>query len=494
MATLRSRRSASMKYFAVVVVVVAVVAGLVAAKQAGVGLFNPGLKVTLSSPSGLSQSTAANHSKMGAGEWTKVSSVRLWVRSPRMGRHLRLQVQLAKNGAQPTGKPSPSQSVDANTVIVSRLADGSYRWWARYVRGSEVSPWVAFSSGLSFGIDKGKPPRLKISSSTDPSQSKVYRSGRATFQFTGSHPASGVSGYWYDLATPSSPLTAVHVITTQPAASFSGLATGTYILHARVRDRAGSWSPDSTYRIRLDSTPPTVTNAGFSTFDFNPSYGSMTLNYVVNRPSRIRVGIYRHIDNRLVRLAKMRSTKPNELLHYTWHGRNNHGQRVGPGAYDFYVRTTDKYGNSSVKQYSGLAVMDKRIVVSLTKQRLWAYSGSHLLLTSLVTTGNKALPTPPGIFTILSKYHPFTFRSPFPKSSPYWYPPSPVKYAMLFRAGGYYIHDAPWRSNFGPGSNAQTGTPGQNYTGTHGCVNVPPNVAYRLFYWAPDGTPVIVKR
>ena len=41
---------------------------------------------------------------------------------------------------------------------------------------------------------------------------------------------------------------------------------------------------------------------------------------------------------------------------------------------------------------------------------------------------------------------------------------------------------------FGPGSNARAGTPGQNNTGTHGCVNVPASVAAWLYTWAPIGT------
>ena len=86
----------------------------------------------------------------------------------------------------------------------------------------------------------------------------------------------------------------------------------------------------------------------------------------------------------------------------------------------------------------------------------------------------------------------FPSTLPWPKTSPFYYKPSKVAYAMLFREGGYFIHDAPWRSAFGPGTNAQTGTPGSNYTGTHGCINVPANVAQELFSWVRLGTVVQV--
>jgi lipoprotein-anchoring transpeptidase ErfK/SrfK len=63
---------------------------------------------------------------------------------------------------------------------------------------------------------------------------------------------------------------------------------------------------------------------------------------------------------------------------------------------------------------------------------------------------------------------------------------------MLFDEAGFFLHDAPWRGNFGPGSNTSLGTPGGDFTGTHGCVNIPYAAAAQLFRWAELGTPVIV--
>jgi lipoprotein-anchoring transpeptidase ErfK/SrfK len=67
-----------------------------------------------------------------------------------------------------------------------------------------------------------------------------------------------------------------------------------------------------------------------------------------------------------------------------------------------------------------------------------------------------------------------------------------VTYALLFDNRGYYIHDAPWRTDYGPGSNAKPGTPGQDLTGSHGCINVPLPIAKQLYDWAPTGTAVQV--
>lgn len=126
----------------------------------------------------------------------------------------------------------------------------------------------------------------------------------------------------------------------------------------------------------------------------------------------------------------------------------------------------------------------KVIVISLDHQDLTAYQDGQVFLTSLVTTGRPALPTPPGTTTVMSKSHPWTMVSDWPRSSPYWYPPSQVTYVLWFRCCGYGIHDAPWRSTYGPGTQAQ---------GSHGCVNVPLSKMEALYNWAEVGTRVIVK-
>jgi hypothetical protein len=144
-------------------------------------------------------------------------------------------------------------------------------------------------------------------------------------------------------------------------------------------------------------------------------------------------------------------------------------------------------------QYTAPPSAGKRIVVSLSQQRLYAYAGQRVVYTSVVTTGNPSLPTPLGRYHIFAKYHPYRFVSPWPVGSPYWYAPSWSSYAMQFRADGYFIHDAPWRSVFGPGSNG-AGRPGTDYGGTHGCVNAPDSTAQFLYNWAPAGTEVDIVR
>ena len=59
---------------------------------------------------------------------------------------------------------------------------------------------------------------------------------------------------------------------------------------------------------------------------------------------------------------------------------------------------------------------------------------------------------------------------------------TPVKYWMPFN-GNIGMHDASWRSSFG-------GTI-YKYNGSHGCVNLPPAVAKKVFQYVKAGTPVI---
>jgi lipoprotein-anchoring transpeptidase ErfK/SrfK len=179
---------------------------------------------------------------------------------------------------------------------------------------------------------------------------------------------------------------------------------------------------------------------------------------------------------------------------------------LSKGDYFFSVRATD-HANNLTRVDEGAILLDpqqpftsptgqqlfpdggKRIIVSLSRQSLYAYDGTKLAVQTLVTTGNPSLPTPLGTFAILSKFHPFEFISPWPEGSSYYYPPSWSQYAMLFQAEGYFLHDAPWRSAFGPGTDG-AGQPGTNYGGTHGCVNMPPGPAEFLFGWAQIGTVV----
>src|SRR5437868_200538 len=134
---------------------------------------------------------------------------------------------------------------------------------------------------------------------------------------------------------------------------------------------------------------------------------------------------------------------------------------------------------------------DKAITISLGEQVLRAYSHGKQVFWTYVTTGRPGLETDPGSFKVYTKNSPWTMHSPWPKGSPYWYPDSKVQMVMWFN-GGDGIHDASWRSVYGPGTNLPHYDPTGEDVGTHGCVNVPYHNMVWLWNWTPMSTPVVV--
>jgi uncharacterized protein YraI len=158
--------------------------------------------------------------------------------------------------------------------------------------------------------------------------------------------------------------------------------------------------------------------------------------------------------------------------------RGSIGYSYSPG-----LAHTGLAGTSIAPYYS------KVVVVSLARQQLEMYQNGRLYMVAAVTTGRPDLATPTGTFRVFAKYSPYTFHSPWPKGSPYWYPDSTAQYAAKFTSGGHYLHDAPWRPYYGYGTNYNHQDPdGAWRTGSHGCVNVTGWAMPTLYSWATLGT------
>lgn len=117
------------------------------------------------------------------------------------------------------------------------------------------------------------------------------------------------------------------------------------------------------------------------------------------------------------------------------------------------------------------------IEVDLTSQRLWLYKENELVLETPIVTGcvSRYMNTPTGVYKILvRRMHVILTGEDYETYVKYW---------MQFR-GGYGLHDAYWRSNFG--SNEYL------YNGSHGCVNIPPDNAAIIYENVYSGYPVIV--
>ena len=125
---------------------------------------------------------------------------------------------------------------------------------------------------------------------------------------------------------------------------------------------------------------------------------------------------------------------------------------------------------------TGSAKAQKAIVVSISHQMLWAYKGDDVVLSSYVSTGRTGFETPLGSFAVLSKLPSQTMEGVI--GGEYYNVPD-VPSVLYFTNSGHALHGTYWHNNFG--------TPM-----SHGCVNLPLDVAAWLYDWAPIGTPVRV--
>ncbi|MFO8036235.1 MAG: L,D-transpeptidase family protein [Anaerolineales bacterium] len=107
--------------------------------------------------------------------------------------------------------------------------------------------------------------------------------------------------------------------------------------------------------------------------------------------------------------------------------------------------------------------------LDLSQQRLYAYQGTKLIKTMVVSTGTWAHPTLTGQYQIYVKYR-YAHMS-----GPGYYLPN-VPYTMYYDRG-YGIHGTYWHNNFG--------TPM-----SHGCVNLRTVDAKWAYQWASVGTTV----
>jgi L,D-transpeptidase catalytic domain len=136
------------------------------------------------------------------------------------------------------------------------------------------------------------------------------------------------------------------------------------------------------------------------------------------------------------------------------------------------------------------------LVVSLLEQTLRYYNNGKLVRSFLIVSGQYMRPSVPGFWSIILREHPTEFKSTEPPGSAFWYPPTPIQYAMEYHAGGYFFHDSWWRADYGPGMNFphsdSSGTTSFNDNGSHGCVNMNPNDVAWLYSQIGWGTPVIM--
>jgi lipoprotein-anchoring transpeptidase ErfK/SrfK len=132
----------------------------------------------------------------------------------------------------------------------------------------------------------------------------------------------------------------------------------------------------------------------------------------------------------------------------------------------------------------------RSIVVSISDQTLTAYQGDQIVLQTLVSTGIEPNHTEIGAFHVRMKF-PVQDMTGFTSSTgevlsvgttegdgiPY--DVKDVPNVMYFDYDAEALHGAYWHNNFGNRM-------------SHGCVNLPLDVAAFMYDWAPVGTAVTV--
>jgi hypothetical protein len=111
------------------------------------------------------------------------------------------------------------------------------------------------------------------------------------------------------------------------------------------------------------------------------------------------------------------------------------------------------------------------VEIDLSMQALYAYRGSQIISSFLVSTGTNSYPTVTGTYKIYAKYPTYTMVGP-------GYNLPDVPYSIFFYKG-YSIHGTYWHSNFG--------TPM-----SHGCVNMNTNDAAWVYNQSSIGTYVFI--
>ena len=134
-----------------------------------------------------------------------------------------------------------------------------------------------------------------------------------------------------------------------------------------------------------------------------------------------------------------------------------------------YFQTAQQYGRDDIG--------DTYVEVNLTAQHLFFYKDGELILESDFVSGNlsKDYGTPVGTYPIQYKENDATLVG-----EDY---ATPVKYWMPFNRN-IGFHDASWRSKFGKDIYMTSGS--------HGCINMPPAAAKKMFQNIKRGVAVVV--
>lgn len=147
-----------------------------------------------------------------------------------------------------------------------------------------------------------------------------------------------------------------------------------------------------------------------------------------------------------------------------------------------YLSDQDASRLDGAKKMPGWATAgEKWIDVNLSKQALILYEGTRAVYATLVSSGEAGLEDPAhttatkrGIFRIHTKYVTATMASTELGEE---FELRDVPYVQYFDREGYALHGAYWHDRFG-------------IPKSHGCINLAPEDARRIFYWTEPRVPI----
>ncbi|MCS6900294.1 MAG: L,D-transpeptidase [Myxococcales bacterium] len=159
-----------------------------------------------------------------------------------------------------------------------------------------------------------------------------------------------------------------------------------------------------------------------------------------------------------------------------------HGSRIFRETTDgFWVREGDVTFTEPGTRPPGVGPQERWIDVNLTRQTLVAFEGDRPVFATLVSTGRKGRDkvhdhqTPQGAWRVREKHIAATMDGDGAAAGDLPYSIEDVPYVQYFHES-YALHGAFWHDNFGRQQ-------------SHGCVNLAPLDAKRLFFWADPRPP-----
>ena len=146
----------------------------------------------------------------------------------------------------------------SSTLPTETVPDG---YWYLNVRSKDRAGNLASGYACNpnpWKIDTTAPSTPTVSSSSHPNQDTWYNDNDPAFIWTSPSDVSGIAGcsYAFDHSSLTTPDETID--TTSNSKSYTDVNDGTWYFHVRAKDNAGNWGSAGHYRVKIDTTSPTV--------------------------------------------------------------------------------------------------------------------------------------------------------------------------------------------------------------------------------------------